>query len=492
MSVDRYTAAAAILEQILTLAAKPAQRVKAELTALHYDIVMSLALIHEVDMLVQTRLDLYRLSSGRYDTRQNTQTVGCFALLQSRVNAAGALANKGVSFDFTLPDTSGTGREFCIQVDTYVWAHIAQNFLSNARKHTLEGSVSLHFLGEFDGMLHFAVVDTGFGIPPHVATQLFREEVTTGTERGVGLGLVSCQKFAQAIGGDCWLHSTKVRTAESAGGTEFRFCLPGCIVASNSNAKEAGHVDVAAISSISDVFVVEDSCLIRKTIITKLKHAAKAADCSWRFHEHATVESVLPSVPHFAGRADVIITVDQNLDSAGGCLKGSDLIRTLQVHSFNGIVISATGDATLANQHIELGADLAWYVLALFARLYYPFAQGQAASQQQTCSARPGASVRRKTIKAHTLRVNTIFVVTGRAEPGTIRKVLCRKLPASEASLCLSVSSMHHGGSTFVLCFASLLCLSCERARACLHAITRTRTRATARIAGLFTMLRET
>lgn len=367
-----------MLEQILTLVAKPAQCVKAELTALQCDIVMSLALIHEVDMLVQTRLDLYRLYSGRYDTSQNTETVGCLALLQSRVNAAAALANKGVNFDFKLPDTAvGSGRELCIKVDTYVWTHVAQNFLSNARKHTLEGSVSLRFLGEFDGMLHFAVVDTGKGIPPHVTRRLFRDEVTTGTGRGVGLGLVSCQKFAQAIGGDCWLHSTRVCTVESTGGSEFRFCLPGCIVASNRSAEEAASVDIAAISSISDVFVVEDSCLIRKTIITKLKHAAKAAHCSWRFHEHATVESVLPSVAGFAGRADVIVTVDQNLDSAGGCLKGSDLIRTLQVHQFNGIVISATGDATLASQHKELGADLAWYVLALCAHLYSLLSRGK-------------------------------------------------------------------------------------------------------------------
>lgn len=39
-------------------------------------------------------------------------------------------------------------------------------------------------------MLDFAVTDSGQGIPPHIASRLFREEVTTGAERGVGLGCV--------------------------------------------------------------------------------------------------------------------------------------------------------------------------------------------------------------------------------------------------------------------------------------------------------------
>lgn len=356
----RYAAAAAMLEQILTFAAYPAQRLKTELTSLHYDIVMSVALIQDVDMLVQTRLDLYKLYSGRYDTTQNTHTVDCLSLLQHRIHAAATLANKGVRFEVKLPKTASN--KLYISVDTYVWMHIAQNFLSNARKHTVEGSVTLSFLGQFEGMLHFAVIDTGFGIPQHVTAQLFREEVTTGNERGVGLGLVSSRKFAQAIGGDCWLHSTKVYTPPSAGGTEFRFCLPGCVVTSafDNNQAAQQHVDPAALNTIRDIFIVEDSPIIRKSIINKLKHAAKAANCTWSYHEHPTVESVLPAIQDFAHRGDIIITVDQNLDSAGGHLKGSDLLRTLQRHRFSGIVISASGDASVAHQHKKLGADLIW------------------------------------------------------------------------------------------------------------------------------------
>lgn len=368
MCARRYAAAASMLEQILTLIAYPAQRLKTELTSLQYDIVMSIALIQDVDMLVQTRLDLCTLYSGHYNTKQNTHTVDCLSLLQNRIHSAATLANKGVRFQVKLPEAAGN--ELYISVDTYVWMHIAQNFLNNARKHTVKGSVTLSFLGQFECVLHFAVIDTGFGIPQHVIAQLFREEVTTGSERGVGLGLVSSRKFARAIGGDCWLHSTKMYTAQSRGGTEFRFCLPGRVVTStfDTNQAEQQQLDLAALNTIGDIFIVEDSTIIRKSIITKLKNVAKAAKCSWKYHEHPTVESVLPAVEDFADRGDVIVTVDQNLDSAGGHFKGSDLLRTLQRHCFKGIIISASGDVNAAHEHKELGADLIWCVEGALCR----------------------------------------------------------------------------------------------------------------------------
>lgn len=127
-------------------------------------------------------------------------------LLRSRTNSAAAVASKALEFRVVLPKGFDKKRELTIQIDTYVFQHIANkyvssfrpnlscmtfychSFLSNARKHTKRGHVTLRFIGSENGMLHFAVVDTGFGIPQHIASRLFCEEVTTGSERGVGLG----------------------------------------------------------------------------------------------------------------------------------------------------------------------------------------------------------------------------------------------------------------------------------------------------------------
>lgn len=82
--------------------------------------------------------------------------------------------------------------------------------------------------------------------------------------------------------------------------------------------------------------------------------------CEWQFLEHSTVESILPSLSDFVSRSNVIVTVDENLDSQGGLAKGSHLIKTLKDRDFAGIVVSASGDVATAEQHKELGADLAW------------------------------------------------------------------------------------------------------------------------------------
>lgn len=193
-----------MLEQFLALASRPeADDIRIELRQLHDDTVMSLALLYEADMLITTRLNLYKLYSGNYNTQSNTQIVQAKELLRSRLKAAAAIPSKVREFRVEMLPFDGAG-DIAIKVDTYVFQHICNNracrvprrvsnhlspaVLSNARKHTQDGHVTLRFIGELRGMLDFAVADSGQGIPPYVASRLFREEVTTGAERGVGLG----------------------------------------------------------------------------------------------------------------------------------------------------------------------------------------------------------------------------------------------------------------------------------------------------------------
>lgn len=87
-------------------------------------------------------------------------------------------------------------------------------------------------------------------------------------------------------GGDIWLESTKICTLDSAdnSGTEFRFRLPGDIVklepsevrelrrsSASSDDEEAYVLFLTAAKQGMDVHVVEDSALIRKSIIKRLE-----------------------------------------------------------------------------------------------------------------------------------------------------------------------------------------------------------------------------
>ncbi|WP_245319099.1 PAS domain S-box protein [Consotaella salsifontis] len=68
-------------------------------------------------------------------------------------------------------------------------------------------------------MVEVAVTDTGPGIVPHVAEQLFQPFVTS-KETGMGVGLSICRTIIEAHGGQIW---TEPR---SGGGTIFRFTIP--------------------------------------------------------------------------------------------------------------------------------------------------------------------------------------------------------------------------------------------------------------------------
>lgn len=71
-----------------------------------------------------------------------------------------------------------------------------------------------------DGMAMVSVSDTGPGISPHIASQLFQPFVTTKGSRGMGVGLSICRTIVEAHGGRIWVEPNK------PSGTTFRFTLP--------------------------------------------------------------------------------------------------------------------------------------------------------------------------------------------------------------------------------------------------------------------------
>lgn len=115
-----------MLEQFLALSSRPeADDIRIELSQLHDDTVMSLALLYEADMLITTRLNLYKLYSGNYNTQSNTQIVQVRELLRSRLKAAAAIPSKVREFRVEMvPACAG---EVAIKVDTYVFQHICNN-----------------------------------------------------------------------------------------------------------------------------------------------------------------------------------------------------------------------------------------------------------------------------------------------------------------------------------------------------------------------------
>ena len=105
---------------------------------------------------------------------------------------------------------------------------ILSNLLSNAIKFTERGEVRIHVafcdLDNHLGELHFAVSDTGIGIPPEKMNRLFRSfsQVDASTTRqygGTGLGLAISKQLTELMGGRMWVESDPGR------GSTFHFTV---------------------------------------------------------------------------------------------------------------------------------------------------------------------------------------------------------------------------------------------------------------------------
>jgi signal transduction histidine kinase len=97
---------------------------------------------------------------------------------------------------------------------------VLSKLLENAAKFTTIGSITLKVSQE-DSMLHFAVVDTGPGIPPDKKEYIFERFTKLDSfAQGTGLGLTVGRMIAERLGGTLTLDTDYMN------GSKFDFILP--------------------------------------------------------------------------------------------------------------------------------------------------------------------------------------------------------------------------------------------------------------------------
>lgn len=168
--------------------------------------------------LVNTLLDFSRIEAGRMQTRFEatdlaTTTTDIAALFRSSIEAAGL---RFVVDCPPLPDL--------VDVDRDMWEKIVVNFLSNAYKYTLEGSVTLALRSAGDHVV-LSVTDTGVGIAepdmPRLFERFHRVENQRGrTQEGTGIGLALVRELVA-------LHQGSVAVSSVGGrGSTFSVTIP--------------------------------------------------------------------------------------------------------------------------------------------------------------------------------------------------------------------------------------------------------------------------
>ena len=145
---------------------------------------------------------------------------------------------------------------------------ILVNLLSNAVKFTREGEVVIHVSSERvkddNYEIHFAVQDTGIGIPKERLDRLFLSfsQVDASTTRqygGTGLGLAISKRLTELMNGQMWVESTAGK------GSTFHFTIQA------KAAKIIGQLDTLLGEDVlheKHVLIVDDN-LTNRTILAK-------------------------------------------------------------------------------------------------------------------------------------------------------------------------------------------------------------------------------
>lgn len=169
--------------------------------------------------IISDILDFSKIEAGKLELEEQPFNLRGAIELTLDIMSARA-GEKGLELlyyiDPGVPDT--------IRGDSVRLRQILLNLLANAVKFTDHGEVLVtvrrgghapHNHHNNGLLLHFAVADTGIGIPPERANRLFHQfsQIDASTTRkygGTGLGLAISKRLAELMGGDMWVESTGV------------------------------------------------------------------------------------------------------------------------------------------------------------------------------------------------------------------------------------------------------------------------------------------
>ena len=174
-------------------------------------------------MLIDDILDLSDIDSGNY--RLSIGDCRCNEICRMALKTVECRVPPGVKLDFV----SDVSEELTVKSDAKRVQQIIINYLTNSCKHTLEGEIILGCTcAEKRGYVTFYVQDTGTGIPPEEAENIFRRfSKLDKFKQGSGLGLNICMVLAEKLGGIVELDKNYGRCSGKEDiGARFVFHLP--------------------------------------------------------------------------------------------------------------------------------------------------------------------------------------------------------------------------------------------------------------------------
>jgi len=180
--------------------------------------------------IINDILDFSKIESGKLEMEANP-----FSLRTCIEEALDVLATKAAEKKLDIAYQIEDGVPAHVVGDTTRLRQILVNLVSNGIKFTPAGEVVVHVKGlsaphkaedvTEPWHLHFAVKDTGIGIPVDRLARLFKsfsqaDASTTRRYGGTGLGLAISKRLVELMGGKMWVESFPEK------GSTFHFTLP--------------------------------------------------------------------------------------------------------------------------------------------------------------------------------------------------------------------------------------------------------------------------
>lgn len=255
---------------------------------------------------------------------------------------------KGLEFScFVAPDVPSL-----LQGDPGRLKQVLINFISNAVKFTKDGTVSVNVtLVEETGShatVHFAVRDTGIGIPADKIDRLFQSfsQVDVSDTRkygGTGLGLAICKQIVELIGGKIGVES------EEGNGSTFWFTA---VMEKKPHCREQTSFEQCDIENMR-VLIVDGNKQARHIFRKHLE----SLNC--RVEEVASAEETIDKLDSSVGEGDPFkialidyYTLKTDVESLGQKIKAEPRLRDLRL-----IVLTSVGERGDARYFQNLGFD---------------------------------------------------------------------------------------------------------------------------------------
>ena len=150
---------------------------------------------------------------------QTERKVENLVRLIAEANALGLIGSRehGIEVDITIDSDAGD-----VLVDRIQIQQVLLNLIRNAidaMDAVRVKMLTISAVPDGEGFVEISVADSGKGIDPAMAENLFQPFLTT-KEHGMGVGLSICRTIIEAHGGRIWFEPRK------GGGTVFRFTIP--------------------------------------------------------------------------------------------------------------------------------------------------------------------------------------------------------------------------------------------------------------------------